>query len=36
MRTNIDILVLENYVLYKEEQTPLPDDENWKLVYELD
>lgn len=36
MRTNIDILVLENYVLYKGDQTPLANDEDWKLEYELD
>lgn len=36
MRTEIDVLVLGNYVLCKKEQQPLPDDENWKLKYELD
>ena len=36
MRTNIDVLVLNNYVLYKEDQAPLANDENWKLEYELD
>jgi carbamoyltransferase len=36
MRTDIDILILENYVLYKNDQTPLPNDENWKSEYELD
>ena len=36
MRTDIDILIFENYVLYKNHQTPLPNDENWKSEYELD
>lgn len=36
MRTNMDILVLENYVLVKEEQTALEDDVDWREQYELD
>ncbi|HMG68664.1 MAG TPA: carbamoyltransferase [Chitinophagaceae bacterium] len=36
MRTEIDILVLENYVLYKKDQPPLLNDGDWKLEYELD
>ena len=36
MRTEIDILVLENYVLYKKDQPVLVNDEDWKLEYELD
>jgi carbamoyltransferase len=36
MRTEMDILVLENYVLNKKDQAPLVNDENWKLEYELD
>jgi len=36
MRTHIDILVLGNYVLYKEEQPEFHDDINWRQVYELD
>lgn len=36
MRTEIDVLVLGSYILYKSEQTPLVNDENWKLKYELD
>jgi carbamoyltransferase len=36
MRTNIDTLVLGNYVLYKQEQQPLANDEDWKSEYELD
>ncbi len=36
MRTEMDILVLEDLILYKEEQEPLKDDENWRDMYELD
>jgi carbamoyltransferase len=36
MRTEIDILVLENYVLHKKDQNPLINDVDWKLEYELD
>jgi carbamoyltransferase len=36
MRTNIDTLVLGNYILYKHEQQPLANDEDWKSEYELD
>jgi carbamoyltransferase len=36
MRTHIDTLVLENFVLYKKEQPKLPDDESWKKEFELD
>lgn len=36
MRTNIDTLVLGNYVLYKAEQQPMANDEDWKSEYELD
>jgi carbamoyltransferase len=36
MRTDMDALILENFVLLKEEQKPLSDDVNWKEVYELD
>ncbi len=36
MRTHIDILVLGNYLLYKEEQPEFHDDINWRQVYELD
>lgn len=36
MRTDIDILVLGTYVLYKNNQTPISFDENWKSEYELD
>ncbi len=36
MRTGIDVLVLENYVLYKEEQPQFHDDIDWRQKYELD
>ena len=36
MRTDMDILVLENYILLKEEQNELKEDEDWRKIYELD
>lgn len=36
MRTNIDYLLLGNYLLDKSEQQPLKDDTNWKKEFELD
>jgi len=36
MRTAIDILVLENCLLYKAEQKPLEEDTNWQQQFELD
>ena len=36
MRTGIDVLVLENCVLYKEEQPKLANDADWQKEYELD
>jgi len=36
MRTNMDALVLENYVLLKEDQPVLPDDGSWKQEFVLD
>lgn len=36
MRTEMDVLVLENCILLKEEQKPLEDDENWRDQYALD
>jgi carbamoyltransferase len=36
MRTNMDVLVLENYVLVKSEQAPIADDESWKQEFVLD
>jgi len=36
MRTNIDYLVLGNYLLSKEEQKPLEKDVDWKKEFALD
>jgi carbamoyltransferase len=36
MRTEMDTLVLENFVLHKKDQKPLKDDDNWKEEFELD
>ncbi len=36
MRTEMDALVLGDAILYKEEQTPLADDADWRKQYTLD
>ncbi|HSM35507.1 MAG TPA: carbamoyltransferase [Longimicrobiales bacterium] len=36
MRTEMDVLVLEDLVLFKEEQEPLGEDVDWRGLYELD
>lgn len=36
MRTDIDVLVLENFILYKEEQPEWNETENWQQLYTLD
>ncbi len=36
MRTEMDILVIGNFVIYKKEQPEFNDDINWRQVYELD
>ena len=36
MRTEMDVLVLENFVLMKEDQKPLEGDSDWKKEFELD
>ncbi|HJZ72598.1 MAG TPA: carbamoyltransferase C-terminal domain-containing protein, partial [Vicinamibacterales bacterium] len=36
MRTEMDALVLENFVLEKHEQAPVPDDVSWKQEFVLD
>ncbi len=36
MRTEMDVLVLENCILYKEEQDSLSEDVDWRRLYELD
>jgi len=36
MRTDMDILVMEHFILMKDEQIALSDDEDWRNQYELD
>jgi carbamoyltransferase len=36
MRTEIDLLVLEDCLLWRKDQPPFQDHENWKETYELD
>jgi len=36
MRTEMDVLVLENFILEKEKQPKLKDDSDWRKEYELD
>ena len=36
MRTEMDILAIENFILYKEEQPDFSDKEDWQKEYELD
>lgn len=36
MRTNMDLLVIENYLLHKQDQPKLKDDIDWMKEYELD
>jgi len=36
MRTDMDALVLENFILLKSEQSPLPTDESWRTELALD
>jgi carbamoyltransferase len=36
MRTNLDVLVLENYVLAKQEQAAVAADESWRKEFVLD
>ena len=36
MRTEMDVLMLEDLVLFKEEQPELKDDADWRDLYELD
>lgn len=36
MRTDMDILILENFMLYKEKQPKFEDSKNWREEYELD
>jgi carbamoyltransferase len=36
MRTEMDVLVLEDCLLVKSEQKPLEDDSDWRKEFELD
>ncbi len=36
MRTEMDVLVLGNCILYKEEQPQMTDNDDWRMRYELD
>lgn len=36
MRTEMDVLVLGNHILYKEQQRPYEEDTDWRNEYELD
>jgi carbamoyltransferase len=36
MRTDMDVLVLENFILEKTEQTPLTEDTSWRTEFVLD
>ena len=36
MRTEMDVLVLEDLVLYKTQQKALEGDEDWRKLYDLD
>ena len=36
MRTQMDLLVLEDCILYKEEQPSLKEEKDWRKYYELD
>ena len=36
MRTEMDILVLGDFILYKDQQPILEEKENWKTIYEKD
>ena len=36
MRTDMDVLILQNYILYKREQPMFEEDTDWREEYELD
>ncbi|HEX7771673.1 MAG TPA: carbamoyltransferase C-terminal domain-containing protein, partial [Pyrinomonadaceae bacterium] len=36
MRTEMDVLVMENCVLFKDQQRELVQDQDWRSIYELD
>ena len=36
MRTEMDVLILENTILFKEEQPSMEEEKDWRTIYELD
>ena len=36
MRTNMDVLLLENFILEKAEQAPIAEDQSWREELVLD
>jgi carbamoyltransferase len=36
MRTEIDVLVMEDLILYKHEQPPLEEKVDWRELFDLD
>lgn len=36
MRTEMDYLIMENYLVYKKDQKPLKNDNNWRKEFKLD
>jgi carbamoyltransferase len=36
MRTEIDVLVIDDFILYKQEQPSFEDSSNWREEFELD
>ena len=36
MRTEMDVLVIDNYLIYKQNQLDFEDEENWLRRFELD
>jgi carbamoyltransferase len=36
MRTEMDVLTIENFILYKEDQPKFSDQQDWQKTYELD
>jgi carbamoyltransferase len=36
MRTNMDVLVMDRFVMYKPDQKPLQEDFDWRTLFALD
>jgi carbamoyltransferase len=36
MRTNMDVLVMDRFVMYKPDQKPLEEDVDWRSLFALD